>query len=134
MKRKIRFLYSHLRHQSDLGKAILINLQWAMVQAGRQNPLFTLDDRIDYIENNWVIHLHNELSRMTGKLVIEGLHSGSLQRINDRYLMDEWDKQGLGIKLLRQLNLFRMYLRVSQLSDITTNNGLYIQEKYLSGT
>lgn len=133
VQRKLRFLYSHLRHNSDLGKAIMINLQWAMVQAGRQNPLFTTDDRIDYIENSWAIHLHNELSRMTGKLVIDGLHSGSLQRINDKYLMDEWDKEGLDIKLLRHLNLCRLYLCVSKLSDITTNNGLFIQEGYLSG-
>ena len=71
---------------------------------------------------------------MTGKLVIDGLHSGSLQRINDKYLMDEWDKEGLDIKLLRHLNLCRLYLCVSKLSDITTNNGLLIQEGYLSGT
>ena len=63
-----------------------------MVQAGLQNLLFTTDDRIDYIENNWAIHLHNELSRMTGKLVIDGLHSCPLHRINHKYLIDEWDK------------------------------------------
>ena len=27
VQRKVRFLYSHLRHNSDLGKAIIINLQ-----------------------------------------------------------------------------------------------------------
>ena len=111
----------------------MINLQWAMVQAGRQNPLFTTDDRIDYIENNWVVHLHKELSRMTGRLAIDGLHSSSYRRINDKFLMDEWDKEGLSINLLRHLNICRMYLRVSTLSDITTNNGLYIQDRYLGG-
>ena len=70
---------------------------------------------------------------MTGKLVIEGLHSGSLQRTNDKYLMDEWDNEGLDMTLLRHLNLCRMYLRVSRLSDIVTNNGLLIQDGYLSG-
>ena len=97
-----------------------------MVQAGRQYPIFTTDDRIDYIENNWVIHLHNELSMMTGKIVIDGLHSGSLNRIHDKYLMDEWDKEGLSITTIRQLNMCRLYPRVNKLSDIATNNGNYI--------
>ena len=71
---------------------------------------------------------------MTSKIVIDGLHSGSLNRLHDQFLMDEWDNQGLSITLLQQLNICRMYLRVSKLSDITTNNGLYIQEGYLDGT
>ena len=40
----------------------------------------------------------------------------------------------LDIKLLRHLNLCRFYLCVSKLYDITTNNGLFIQEGYLSGS
>ena len=134
VQRKLRFLYSHLRQNSDLGHAILINLQWAMVQAGRQNPIFTTDDRIDYIENNWVIHLHNELRMMTGKVAIHGLHSGPLHRIHDKYLMDEWDNEGLNMTTLRHLNMCRLYLRVNKLSDVVTNNGKYIQEGYLNGT
>ena len=51
IQRKIKFLYKHLRSRTEIGKVIIINLQWAQVQAGRVNPIFTSDDRIDYIEN-----------------------------------------------------------------------------------
>ena len=53
-QRKIKFLYKHIRARTEIGKVMLINLQWAQVQAGRVNPIFTSDDRIDYIENSWV--------------------------------------------------------------------------------
>ena len=54
-QRKIKFLYRHLRAKTDISKVMIINLQWIQVQAGRANPILTSDDRIDYIENKWVI-------------------------------------------------------------------------------
>ena len=133
-QRKIQFLYRHLRASTDIGKVILINLQWAQIQAGRVNPIFTSDDRIDYIENTWVTHLHNELQAMTGKLLITQLHSGTYQRTNDKYLMDAWDEEGLPTALLQILNYCRIYLKVTRLSDIATNDGKHIQAVYLHGT
>ena len=89
-QRKIKFLHRHIRKQKELGKWCLINLQWEMVQAGRKNTIFTSDDRIDYIENSWVIQLHNSLRLMTGKLLLHDLTSSPLFRLHDKYLMDEW--------------------------------------------
>ena len=105
-----------------------------MLHAGRRNALFTSDDRIDYIENQWVIHLHNELKRMTGKLLIRGITGEPLYRVNDQFLMDIWDQQNLSIASLYQLNLCRLYLRVSKLSDIVSNDGKHIQYGFLAGT
>ena len=48
--------------------------------------------------------------------------------------MDSWDAQQLFLKTLYSLNLCRLYLRVQQLYDIVTNDGLKIQECYLSVT
>ena len=105
-----------------------------MVQAGRRAPIFTSDNRIDYIENSWVIQLHNSLKSMTGKLIIQGITSGRLNKINDRYLMDIWDENNVSLVTLRKLNMCRLYLRVERLYDIVTNNGKYIQDDYLYET
>lgn len=131
--RKIQFLIRHIRKNTELGTTILINLKWAMLQAGRQNAIFTSDDRIDYIENQWAIQLHNELKRMTGKLLINDITSASISRVNDQFLMDCWDRQGLSIKSMYKLNLCRIYLRVTKLSDIVSNDGKHIQFQYLTG-
>ena len=105
-----------------------------MIQADRRQPIFTSDDRIEYIENPWVIQLHNSLKAMTGKLLIRGLTSGNFQRINDKYIMDIWDKKHVSISTLKKLNMCRLYLRVARLSDIVTNNGKHIQDAYFNGT
>ena len=105
-----------------------------MLQAGRSNALFTSDDRIDYIENPWVIQFHNELKRMTGKLLIRDITGEPLHRVHDQFLMDIWDKQNLPIASLYQLNLCRLYLSVSKLSDIVSNDRKHIQYAFLDGT
>ena len=133
-QRKIKFLYKHLRARTEIGKVIIINLQWDQVQAGRVNPIFTSDDRIDYIENNWVIHLHNELKCMAGKILCTDIPSGTLLQTNDSYLMDSWDDEGLPIQTLTILNYFRLYLKVTRLSDIVTNDGTRFQDHFLSGS
>ena len=108
-----------------MGKACLINIRWAMLQAGRRNPIFTSDDRIDYIENKWIIHLHNTLRLMTGKILIHNITSNPLLRENDQYLMDMWDNINLSTATLYQLNLCRLYVRVATLSDIVSNDGKF---------
>ena len=134
LQRKINFLYCHLRANTELGKVILINILWAQIQAGRANPILTSDDCIDYIENKWIIHLHNELKQMAGKLLISNLPSGKYMRANDVYLMDAWDKENLSTDTLQKLNYCRMYLQITRLSDIVTNDGHHIQAGYLQGT
>ena len=64
-QRKVKFMYRHLCANKELGKALLINLQWAIAQAGRLQPIFKSDYRINYIENPWLIQLHNSLRYMT---------------------------------------------------------------------
>ena len=106
---------------------------WSQVQAGRNNPILTTDDRIDYIENQWIVHLHNELKNMAGKLLIPNIPSGTYMRANDVYLMDAWDAAGFSIATLKKLNYCRMHIKVTRLSDIVTNDSHYIQAAYLDG-
>ena len=104
-----------------------------MLQAGRRNTIFTSDDRIDYIENMWIIQLYNTLRLMTGKILIHDISSNTLSREHDHFLMDTWDQNNLPIDTLYQLNLCRLYLRVETLSDIVINDGKTIQRCYLHG-
>ena len=133
LQHKLVFLYRHLRTVSTLSRAIILNLQWTQLQSGRQNPLFTTDDRIDYVENQWAVHLHNLLRLMKGKLVLTALNSGRIQREHDYFLMDMFDTH-YSQSSLKKLNYCRLYLQVERLSDICTNDGKYIQMCYLLGT
>ena len=91
------------------------------------------NQNIDYVENIWVIQLHKALSDMGGKLLIQQLDSGILQRINDKYIMDAIVMRNFSLSSLRRINYCRIYLRVERISDIATNDGLRIQSRYFLG-
>lgn len=71
---------------------------------------------------------------MAGKLWCSDIPSGKFLRANDKYIMDEWDDEGLPTHTLQILNNCRIYLKVTRLSDIVTNDGYHIQTQYINGS
>ena len=132
-QRKIQFIYRQLRTQSELGKVLPINFQWAMIQIGKRALVFTTTNNISYIENAWVVQLHEELANMSGKLLLTDIKSRVLQRNNDEFLMDMFIRQYMNTSTLCQLNYCGMYLQVKRLSDIATNDGKRLQPRYYYG-
>ena len=130
VQRKIKFIYHQLRLRSDLRKALIINFRWANLQSGQREPLFTHSQTISYIENDWVSQLHSELAQISGKLLLNDLSSGVLQRENDEFVMDKFLQHYSNSAILKRFNYYIMYLRVSRLSDITTNDSYTIQPGY----
>lgn len=65
---------------------------------------------------------------MTGKILLTNNPSGTYLRANDKYLIDAWDEEGLTLATLQILNYGRIYLKVTRLSNIVTNDGNYIQD------
>ena len=126
-------MYRHLRTHSDIGKVLLINLRWVMLQMGQRAPPFTTSNNIAYIESKWVIHLHEELVEMSGKLLITDLNGGVLQRNRDEFLMDIFTSTYKNVTMLAHLNYCRMYLKIARLSDIATNEGKYMQSHFYHG-
>ena len=79
-----------------------------------------------YIENSWVIQLHQALHEMGGKLLLHQFSSGILQRVNDQFIMDAIPINKIFLPTIRRINYCRLYLRVRRLSDIVTNDGLRV--------
>ena len=123
-----------IRTQTQLGQCAIINLKWAQLQAGRRNIILTSDDTIEYIENRWVIQLHNQLQDMKGKLLLHQMDDSILQRENDAFLMDGFATMKYHTNTMRKLNHCRLYLKVERLSDIATNDGKKLQGRYINGS
>ena len=87
-QRKLTLLVQKIRTQKQLGQCIIINLKWTKLQAGRRNVILTSEDTIEYIENIWVIQLHNQLQDMKGKPLLHQMEDSILQREIDVLLMD----------------------------------------------
>jgi hypothetical protein len=57
MGMKLDLIISHLRSDSNLGKALLININYIQLISGVEEPILSSKQNIPYIESNWVLHI-----------------------------------------------------------------------------
>jgi hypothetical protein len=54
---KLDTIISHLRANTQLGKAFQINLNYLQLTAGITEPVLESTTSVTYIDNNWILHL-----------------------------------------------------------------------------
>jgi hypothetical protein len=112
-----------------------IELQWCQVQAGTANNL--LDDprdSIDYIETCWIMCIRDFLRTYGLRVELSVTPLPTTQCANDEFLMDAFRERRCCMAAeLQRLNACRMYLRVSQLSDIAIADGNFLRTDVLNG-
>jgi hypothetical protein len=57
MGMKLETVISHIRAKSQLGIAIIINVNFIQLHAGIGSPIFESTDDISYVPMNWILHL-----------------------------------------------------------------------------
>ena len=122
----LKIITKHVKMNDDVGKLILVSLQHAQLTAGTIQPILEPDKLIpNYIGNIWVYTLHTLLVETGLKVRIRDVWNNTLNRENDMALMDTWMTK-YNIRILKQLNMCRMYLKVTTLSDICEIDGTKI--------
>jgi hypothetical protein len=61
MSMKLNAIMSHLRANSTLGQAFHINIDYLQLVIGQTGPMFQSRKPINYIDQNWLLHLRNYL-------------------------------------------------------------------------
>ena len=67
------------------------------------------------------------------KIVLANTLQFTIQRRNDKCIMDELTRSSSSLKQLIQINACRLYLNIIHLSDIVNPNGKTINNNYLIG-
>jgi hypothetical protein len=114
-------------HQTELGKQIRIDIAWIQQEAGTSAGI--LDDTqtdLDYIKDGWVMGIHRFLQTVDGAIKLMGNALPQTYHQDDVHLMDLFRVHGVPTSDLRILNRCRLYLQVTQLSDITNLAGTHI--------
>ena len=88
---------------------------------------------MSHISSTWILEIINFLQTHQIRLIIHNLLSFTLQRTNDKHIMDDIIQTRLKIKQLKQINACRMFLNIIHLSDMYHPNGVNIYDQSLSG-
>ena len=118
----------HLKRDDDVGKLIKINIETTQLLAGVGTPVLELNTCIKYLEDSWIMTLHNHLINTGMHLVTQDTWVPNIQRVNDNIIMDM--VQGyFSPNELRFINQCRLYLQALSIADITTLDGRSITEE-----
>ena len=113
----------HIRLQSSLGINLGIHLQWTQHHTGLQTGILT-DTKTDlsYIPSNWWTKMRQFLHYIQGELRLEQQYTIPPLQTNNRSIMSDllgvfkWQK-----KELKRINVCRLFLQVTYISELSTN-------------
>jgi hypothetical protein len=131
MGMKVETLISHLRASTELGTSFIININYIQLLAGTKQPIFQSKDDLSYVQMNWLLHIRNFLMEINATLEISNLWRPQKQCQNDQFLMKAFrDKKATKAELI-VLNNWRLYYKVTLLSEIVFATGKGIQPIYM---
>jgi hypothetical protein len=121
---QLQSLLDYIGTDHKIGRVMLISLRHLQVEAGVSFDLLDQPSvKIPYLTDCWLVSLRNFCGDYNVSLRVKDNRIPQVSRLDDQMLMDG----ALNMKLTRQemvdLNLIRIYLRVTTVSDITMADG-----------
>ena len=132
MGMKLESLIAHIRSQTELGKSMMVNINYIQLISGRSEHFMESNDNIDYVDSNWILHLRKFMLEINAKIEIRNLWTINKLRENDVILMNAFGKLNVNTNELRLINRWRLFFNVNTLCEICTPDGSKIHEKYLN--
>ena len=124
-------LMTSLRAKGVPRKLALITLAWAQLLAGTQQPVLSnITKALSHLAPmKWLPSIRDFLRTIGGQIEVENLPATPLQCKHDWFLMDIALDQNSKPTILQHLNMCRLHLQVTLLSDITMADGKFIRSK-----
>ena len=125
----------HLRMPGPFHSLLQISLHWYQVIAGVLFSLFQYPNFLPYLDHPWFHCTRAFLKQcLMVYLKIPGTPLPQSKRFHDQCIMDEFLDQDLPPTALKRINCCRLFLRVTQLSNISTLAGDQIERNVWLGT
>jgi hypothetical protein len=128
---KVEIIISHMNAKTKLGQEILINLNWLQIHSGRSCMVINSFKKVDYIQNNWFFPIKEFLNKINGKIIIPSAWIPKIHRANDIIIMDHIEDTEMTKPQQLIFNNWRLYLQITNLSDIVNLAGDKIRDEYL---
>ncbi len=125
---KVKLLIGSVRLGDTLGHMILIQLTWLQLFAGSSVPILQSKRVIPYLPAGWLTNIHAILVEHRIQVELASGWLPSIQRENDRVLMDIVHTQ-IPQRMWEGINRCRLYLKANTVADIASIDGTYIPKK-----
>jgi hypothetical protein len=128
---QLKYLIGSLRTQDTTGDLYQMLVEYTQLECGTVTPILEANfDRYEHaiLAKNWITGCWRYLSMCNASVTIPGLWSPTKGRLRDEALMDEFTRQGLTDKHMRDANRCRIYLRAFYISDIADLGGKSIED------
>lgn len=124
---QIQSLLDYVGTDQKVGRVMLISLRHLQVEAGVSFDILQQPETpLVYLTECWLLSLRRFCAQHNIHLAITANRLPRIARVHDSLLMDMAIQLGLKKQELVDLNLVRIFLQVSALSDITTADGTRI--------
>jgi len=130
----ITHLLDHGTASTVTGQLITIAGEGTSVECGRQGNVFSLQpSKCKWVDHSWMWNTITALEQSDIKIENDLLEL-SMWRESDYFLMDQIALLNtFSDSEMKDINVVRLYLKVCNLSDITTVDGLTIQQDMMEG-
>jgi hypothetical protein len=128
---QLQYLIGSMRTQDTTGDLYQMLLEYTQLECGTATPILEANfDRYEHaiMTNNSITECWRYLSLCNASVTNSGIWSPTKGRFRDEALMDEFTRQGLSGKQMRDANRCRIYLRAFYISDITDLGGKSIED------
>ena len=112
------------------------SLEYMQLEAGTSTSVLhpvVDEERMKWMQPTWLILIRQTLLDCEGKPHIKYAWIPPIQRVHDRYIMEEFANKYKKSKLLKKLKRFSMSLNLITLSNMTTSTGKQICPFALKG-
>jgi hypothetical protein len=131
MGMKLDSIISHVRADSSLGKAIVININYIQLILGLEKPILSSTQSIPYMDTKWILNIRDFLISINAQLDMTNIWKPTKARVNDQFIMQAAMECNISNPELIIFNNWRIFFKVSRLSDICNTEDNKIQQCYL---
>jgi hypothetical protein len=128
---KVESIITHINSKTKLGKEFVVNLNWLQIHSGQSCCVINSRKNFGYIDNNWFFLIKEFLNKIDAYISIPVIWTAKIFRENDKTIMNYIDDTDLTKPQQLIFNNWRIYLQVTNLSDIVTLDGEKIRSEYL---
>ena len=127
---KIIAIINHIRAQTELGKLLVLNLNWLQILVGRGKQLFSDNYEVCFVPDNWLFNVKRYMQECKITIISEKFWVPTLARQHDRFLMEAASDGTYTNYEMRIIHNWRLYFNATTLSDITDGLGKHISKTY----
>jgi Reverse transcriptase (RNA-dependent DNA polymerase) len=131
---KVECVLGNINMDTELGKLIIVDLDWIQMNTWLSTPILEYGFVISYLPRNWITSIQEYLMKINAIIEIQDLWIPIIRRIHNKIIMDEIESIDSNTNDKCVFNYWRIYFKVTTISNIVNNKGTHIKKKYLDKT